>query len=352
LPQMSSVRQIVIVDSTLRDGNHAVRHQLDQRQIGVYAAAADAAGVPVVVVGHGNGLGASSLQVGQSALTDVQMLEAARDHLHIARLGVFSIPGFATINEDLRVAADLGAAVFCIGAHCTEADTTQRHITYARERGRIAYGNLLMTHMVEKEVLLEECLKMQSYGAQGVIIMDSAGYYLPEDVERRIAFLVAGLSIPVGFHAHNNLGMAVANSVAAVKAGATIIDCCARGFGAGAGNAPLEVVVAVLQKMGWPTGIDLYKVLDCSDIAEDELMETVPTVQPVSIVSGLAGVFSGFAKHVQRISAQYGIDPRDVFFQLGRRKVVAGQEDLIIEVALQLLEKKGIDQPACKPLNG
>ena len=206
------------------------------------------------------------------------------------------------------------------------------------------YGNLMMTHMVSKEVLVEECLKSESYGAEGVILMDSAGAYLPKDVTEKISALVKAMKIPVGFHAHNNLGMAVANSVAAVEAGATIIDGCSRGFGAGAGNAQLEVIVPVLEKMGYSTSIDLYKILDAADVAEKELMKVIPNTKSVSIVSGLAGVFSGFAKHVERVSLQYGVDPRDVFFELGKRKPVAGQEDLIIEVAMNLAERKQKEQ--------
>jgi 4-hydroxy 2-oxovalerate aldolase len=166
--------------------------------------------------------------------------------------------------------------------------------------------------------------------------MDSAGAYLPGDVTEKIGNLVKRLSIPVGFHAHNNLGMAIANSVAAAEVGATILDGTARGFGAGAGNAQLEVLVAVLERLGYSTGIDLYKMLDASEIAENELLKEIPRIKTISIVSGLAGVFSGFAKHVERIAKEYDVDPRDVFFELGRRKVVAGQEDMIIEVAVKL----------------
>jgi 4-hydroxy 2-oxovalerate aldolase len=181
---------------------------------------------------------------------------------------------------------------------------------------------------------------MESYGAEAVVLMDSAGAYLPIEVTEKVGELVRNLNIAVGFHAHNNLGMAVANSLAAAQAGATIIDGTARGFGAGSGNGQLEVIVAVLEKMGFSTGIDLYKVLDASDIAERELMKVIPSINSVSVVSGLAGVFSGFAKHVERISKEYKIDSRDVFFELGRRKVVAGQEDLIIEVAIKLAAER------------
>lgn len=327
---------VLISDPTLRDGNHAVRHQLNAAQVALYAAAADAAGVPIVEVGHGNGLGASSLQVGESLISDREMLEVARENLVNSKLSIHVIPGFATINKDLKTAIEIGVDLVRVASHCTEADITQRHIGYARDKGKEVYGVLMMSHMASKELLAEEALKMESYGAEALVIMDSAGAYLPSDVTDRIAELVKSLTIPVGFHGHNNLGMAVANSVAAVQAGATILDGTARGFGAGSGNTQLEVLVAVLEKMGFSTGIDLYKMLDAADIAEKELMPVIPSIKSLSVVSGLSGVFSGFAKHVERISMEYGVNAKDVFFELGRRKVVAGQEDLIIEVAMKL----------------
>lgn len=327
---------VLISDPTLRDGNHAVRHQLNAAQVALYAAAADAAGVPIVEVGHGNGLGASSLQVGESLISDREMLEVARENLVNSKLSIHVIPGFATINKDLKTAIEIGVDLVRVASHCTEADITQRHIGYARDKGKEVYGVLMMSHMASKELLAEEALKMESYGAEALVIMDSAGAYLPSDVTERITELVKSLTIPVGFHGHNNLGMAVANSVAAVQAGATILDGTARGFGAGSGNTQLEVLVAVLEKMGFSTGIDLYKILDAADIAEKELMPVIPSIKSLSVVSGLSGVFSGFAKHVERISKEYGVNANDVFFELGRRKVVAGQEDLIIEVAMKL----------------
>lgn len=334
------MKKILISDPTLRDGNHAVAHQLSAAQIAAYAAAANTAGVPIVEVGHGNGLGASSLQVGESLVDDVTMLTVAKEHLTQSKLGIHVIPGFATIQRDLKRAIDLGVNVVRVAAHCTEADITQRHIGYARERGKEAYGVLMMSHMAPPELLVEEAQKMVQYGAEGIIIMDSAGAYLPTDVTERTEALVKNLPVPVGFHAHNNLGMAIANSVAAVEAGATMLDGTARGFGAGAGNAQLEVLIAVLEKMNYETGVNLYKVLDAADIAEKTVMPTVPVIKSESIVSGLAGVFSGFSKPVARISGEYGVDQRDVYFALGKRKVVAGQEDLIIEVVLDLVKNK------------
>ena len=333
------MKHILISDPTLRDGNHAVAHQLSAKQVAIYAAAADKAGVPIVEVGHGNGLGASSLQVGESLETDETLLTTARNNLNNSKLGIHVIPGFATIERDLKRAIEIGVDVVRVACHCTEADITQRHLGFAREKGKEAYGVLMMSHMAEPSILVEEARKMELYGAEGIIIMDSAGAFLPMDVTERIAALVDGLSIPVGFHGHNNLGMGIANSIAAVEAGAKILDGTAKGFGAGAGNAQLEVLIAVLDKYGYSTGIDLYKILDAADIAEKEIMPLVPIIRSESIVSGLAGVFSGFAKHVARISKEYNIDQRDVFFELGRRKVVAGQEDLIIEVVMDIVKR-------------
>jgi 4-hydroxy 2-oxovalerate aldolase len=334
---MSDIR---ISDPTLRDGNHAVGHQFTVAQIKAYTRAADAAGVPIVEVGHGNGIGASSLQVGLSREDDAAVLQTAREQLVHSALGIHCIPGFATINKDLRAALDRGVDVVRVACHCTEADITQRHIAYVRERGKEAMGVLMMCHMAPVEVLVEEAAKLKAYGAEAVILMDSAGAMLPSDVTQRVGSLVQSLRVPIGFHAHGNLGMAVANTVAAAEAGATILDGTARGFGPGAGNTPLEVLVAVLQKTGYATGIDLYKALDLGDLAEREIVPFLPHTKSISIVSGLAGVFSAFAAHVERIAALFQVDPRDVFFELGRRRVVAGQEDIILEVAKDLAEGK------------
>lgn len=330
------MKDLIVHDVTLRDGSHAVGHQLSIEQFAQYARAADAAGVPVVEVGHGNGLGASSLQLGQSLVPDEELIRVAREALTSSKLGVHVIPGFATINKDLRGAIEAGVDVVRVASHCTEADITERHITFAREQGKEVYGVLMMSHMATPQVLLEEARKMELYGAEGVVIMDSAGAYLPRDVTERISTLVSGLRIPVGFHAHNNMGLAVGNTVAAVEAGAWIIDGAARGFGAGSGNAQIEALVPVLEKYGYDTGIDLYGILDAGDLAQEMLLEIMPMTSSVSIVSGMSGVFSGFAKPVNRIAERYGVDPRDIFFELGRRGIVAGQEDIILEVAMEL----------------
>ncbi|MFE5324705.1 4-hydroxy-2-oxovalerate aldolase [Paenibacillus sp. NPDC056579] len=326
---------ILISDPTLRDGSHAIRHQLTIQQIDLYSKMVEDASVPILEVGHGNGLGASSLQLGESLVSDIDMLATCRTNLRNTKLGIHVIPGFATINRDLKSAIDIGVNVVRVASHCTEADITKRHIEYCRNRELDVYGVLMMSHMAPASVLVEEAMKMESYGAQGIIIMDSAGSYLPVNVKEKIKALVNSVAVPIGFHAHNNLGMAIANSLAAIEEGATMLDATMRGFGAGAGNAQLEILVAVLQQLGYKTGIDLYKLLDASDVAEKEFLK-VPYVNSSSIVSGMAGVFSGFSKPVERIAKQYNLDPKDIYFELGRRKVVAGQEDLILEVAVSL----------------
>lgn len=336
---MSPHQKIVISDPTLRDGNHAVGHQLGVEQIVAYCKAADIAGVSIVEIGHGNGLGASSLQLGESKITDHVALTTARENLTKAKLGIHVIPGFATIERDLKPALALGVNVVRVASHCSEADICERHISFSRTQGVEVWGCLMMSHMISPVLLLEQARKMESYGAEGVVFMDSSGHFVPEDVRQRVEALVNGLGIAVGFHAHNNLGLAIANSIAAVDAGATLLDGSARGFGAGAGNAQLEVLVAVLERLGYSTGLDLYKILDAADLAEQILMKEIPAIKSVSVVSGMAGVFSGFAKPVSRIAKEFNVDPRDVFFELGRRKIVAGQEDIILEVAEDLAQR-------------
>lgn len=333
-------QRIIVTDPTLRDGSHACSHQISVEQIRRYAAAAEAAGVDFLEVGHGNGLGASSLQVGLSLVPERDMLTAARACLRNTGLSVHVMPGFATANREIANAIEVGVDLFRVGSHCTEADLTQRHITYVRNAGKEAWGILMMTHMASKDVLLEESKKMQSYGAQGIVLMDSAGAAVPDDVKQKIGLLADKLEVPVGFHAHNNLGLSVANSLAALEVGARILDGTARGFGAGAGNAPLELVVAAMHRLGYECRADLYKVLDAGELAEELFAGNLPVSNSITIVSGLSGVFSGFARPVQRAAKQLDVDPRDVFVELGKRKVVGGQEDLILEVASELAARK------------
>ncbi|MFJ3495705.1 4-hydroxy-2-oxovalerate aldolase [Streptomyces sp. NPDC086091] len=327
--------QILLHDPTLRDGHHAVGHQLDADQLRAYARAADAARVPVVEVGHGNGLGASSLQTGRAHLDDATMLITVREALTSSRMGVFMAPGWGT-SHDLEAAVRHGADVVRIAAHCTEADVTERHLGVVRDLGAEAQGVLLMSHMTGPGRLAEQCALMVEFGAQAVGIMDSAGHYLPADVTERIGAIAAAVDVDVIFHGHNNLGLAVANSLAAADAGARIIDATARGFGAGAGNTQLEALVPVLERRGHTTGIGLREVLAAADIAANRLMKAPPSIDSLAVAGGVAGVFSGFKRPVLAAARAEGVDPVELFLALGERQVIAGQEDLIGAVARRL----------------
>lgn len=339
---------LTVLDSTLRDGNHAVRHQLGAADIRAYARAAELAGVDVVEVGHGNGIGASSIQVGLASISDVEMLRTAKAELTNARLGVLSIPGFSTVERNLKPALDCGVDEVRVGAYCTEADVTAQQITLLRELGVSVKGVLMMTHMASATKLLEQALMMQNYGAEAIVLMDSAGALTPADVREKVGILVDNLDadVGVGLHAHNNLGLAVTNSLTAIEAGASIIDVTARGFGAGAGNTPLELVAANLHVEKMNSRLRLFEALDAAELAQDSFVKRVPTNDGVTITSGIAGVFSGFAAPTRRVGERFGVDPRDILMELGRRRVVAGQEDTIVEVAISLADGGEKDRPA------
>lgn len=334
------MKDILIVDSTLRDGSHALRHQFKAKDILNYTKGAEKAGIPILIVGHGNGLGASSLQLGKSLLTDRQMLLSAKKGLKNTKLGAFLIPGFGTIKDDIAPAIDLGVKVMMIASHCSEANITRQHIEYVTKRKVEVYGVLMMCHMISAKGLLEQAKLMEGYGAKGVLLMDSAGALLPKDVKEKVSILVKKLKIDIGFHAHNNLGMAIANSLEALDCGARILDCTTRGLGAGAGNCQLEVMVAVLKKMGYKINLDLYKLMDLSEKIISKVMLKPQVIGGIELVSSLAGIFSGFAPHVKKASERFNVDPRDIFMELGQRKAVAGQEDWIVDAAL-FLKKTG-----------
>ena len=341
------MKDLKFIDATLRDGSHAIKHQLTKENIIDYCNAVDDAGLYSIVVGHGNGLGASSLQVGLSLLKDDEMLSVARKSLKSTKLGTYMIPGFGTIEDNLRPAMDIGVDLFKIGCHCTEADTTRQHIEFLRNNGKEVVGVLMMYHFADKVKLLEESKKMQSYGANGVLLMDSAGASTPQMVKEVISFLVENLDVEVGFHAHNNLGLAVGNTLIAIEEGATIVDGTIRGFGAGAGNCQLECVIAVLEKMGVSTGVDLYKIFD----AGENIIRRIEVEKHIdkkgqganSIVSGINGVFSAFKVHVLNAAKNFNINSYDIYKELGKRKAVAGQEDMIIEIAEKLSKEKKND---------
>ena len=333
------MKKIVISDPSLRDGNHCVKHQISLDAVARYCKFADNAGIPIVEVGHGNGLGASSLLIGQMPHTDVEMLCTARANLPNAELCVHVIPGLATIDKDIKPAIECGVDIFRIASHCTEANITKKHIEYIRNQGKTAYGVLMMSALVDTKTLVTEAKKMESYGAQTFLIMDSTGTYLPRDVEERIKAFKDNLSIKVGFHGHNNLGLAIANSIVAAECGADIIDACIRGFGAGAGNTQLEVLIPVLEQYGYTTNIDFKKVIMEADTVMEYLVKTVPITAPINVLTGLHKLFSGFEKPIVKASKLFGVQYSSLIFELGNRKLVAGQEDLILEVAQNLKKK-------------
>lgn len=329
------MKNVIITDSSLRDGNHSVKHTISLKSIEKYCKFADDAGIPIVEVGHGNGLGASSLLIGQSTHTDDEIITTARKSLPNSKLGVHVIPGIATIDKDIKPAIDKGVDVFRIATHCTEATLSKSHLEYLSKTDNQVLGVLMMTALADTKTLVENALIMQEYGAEAVIIMDSTGTYLPQDVEERISALTDALSIDVGFHAHNNLGCAVANSLVAAQSGATYIDACLRGFGAGAGNAPLELVIPVLEKNNYDLGVNFHKVIMEADKV-DYMIKNPPITNPVNVLTGLNKLFSGFEKPIIQASKLNNIEYSSLIFELGNRKLVAGQEDLILEVAEKL----------------
>jgi 4-hydroxy 2-oxovalerate aldolase len=332
------MRKIIITDSSLRDGNHSVKHTISLDSIEKYCQFAEKAGIPIVEVGHGNGLAASSLLIGKSPNTDKEMLTTAKKYLKNSKLGVHTIPGLSTI-DDAKAAIDYGVDVFRVATHCTEATLSKSHIEYLAKTGKEVYGVLMMSALITADELVEQAKIMEEYGAQAIIIMDSTGTYLPNDVEERISKLKTHTNINVGFHAHNNLGCAVANSLTAINAGATMIDACIRGFGAGAGNAPLELILPVFEKSGYTTDISFEEVIKEADRVMDYLVPEAPTTTPINILTGLTRLFSGFEKPIIKASKLYGVEYSSLIFELGNRKLVAGQEDLILEIAQKLKNK-------------
>lgn len=338
------MKKIKINDATLRDGSHAVKHQLTLEDFDIYTKHIDNVGLDIVEIGaHGNGLGASSIQMGQALCSDKDALRIARSNLTNTKLGVHLISGFCTIQRDLYPALDEGVDVFRVASMCTEADTTKRHIQFLLEEKKEVYGVLMMSHLADKNVLLEEAKKMQSYGAEAIVLMDSAGAYLPHDVKAKVSCLVDCLEIPVGFHAHNNFNLGIANALTAIESGATIIDATANGFGAGSGNTMLEVLVVILQKLGYCQNIDLYNLLDTIEIAKQNFIKVSPNISEVSLLTAMNGLFSGFSKPVLKAADQFGVNYRDIFRILGERQILGGQEDIIIEVASELQKKAVIN---------
>lgn len=337
---MSDKPFIHVVDTTLRDGSHAVSHEFTAEQIAAIARGLDEAGVEYIEVSHGDGLAGSSYNYGWAKLTDEEMLQAAAGAIKKAKLTVLLLPGIGTV-EDLKMAADCGAKVVRVATHVTEADIGEQHIGIAKQMGMTAVGFLMMCHMVPPEKVVEQAKLFESYGADYINIADSAGAMLPEDVKARVGAVVEAVQVPVGFHAHNNLSLAIANAVAAVEAGATFLDATCRGLGAGAGNAQTEVLIGVLDKLGYRTGVDFYKIMDVAEDIVEPVMHRPQVVRNAPLMLGYAGVYSSFLLHTYRAAEKFNLDPRDILVELGRRRMVGGQEDMIIDVAYQLAQKKG-----------
>lgn len=331
----------IFYDVTLRDGSHANQHSFDAKFCESYIQTAYSAGIRYLEIGHGNGLGGSSLHIG--LLQDLSLWDSIaeiRSKSPDLSLGVHVIPGLATF-EDMDVAESAGVKVFRIASHCSEADTTETYIEYAASQGHEVWGLLMMAHMINPDHLAREAKKMESYGASRIVFLDSAGALTPKMVKDIVMEMRSVLEIPVGFHAHNNLHAAVANSLAALQSGCTSIDACASGYGAGAGNLSLEALVSILEKDGIETGLNLNELISLARMVESTFGTTLPKVDSISTATGFHGVFSGFKFKILDAAEAYGIPPMEIIKQLGLEQVIAGQEDQIIAIAARFAELNG-----------
>ncbi|MFD0771462.1 4-hydroxy-2-oxovalerate aldolase [Bacillus sp. CGMCC 1.60114] len=330
---------VKITEVCLRDGSHVMRHQFTEEQVRTVARALDQAGMHYIEVSHGDGLGGSTLQYGKSLVNEMKLIEAAVEECQQATVAVLLLPGIGTVHE-LKQARQLGAGLVRVATHVTEADVSAQHIQFARELGMEVCGFLMMAHSAPVHKLVEQAKLMESYGAQAVYVTDSAGALLPDEVRERIRALRQSLNIEIGFHGHNNLSLAVANTVAAIEEGATRIDGSVRCLGAGAGNAQTEVLLSVLQRMGMDVGIDLYKMIDLAEDIVGPMLPGPQEIQKGSLIMGYAGVYSSFLLHAERAAKKFAIDSRDILIELGKRKVVGGQEDMILDIAAELAKAK------------
>lgn len=331
-----------LTDTTLRDGSHAMKHQFTLEQVRNVAQALDKAGVPVLEVTHGDGLAGSSIQYGFSRTSEMDLIEEARNAVTKAKIAALLLPGIGTRRE-LKDAIARGIQVIRIATQCTEADISQQHFGMAKEMGLESVGFLMMSHMRPPEFLAEQALLMESYGADCVYVVDSAGALLPDGAASRVRALKEALRVQVGFHAHNNLGLGVGNTLAAVEAGADQVDGTLRGLGAGAGNTATELIVATLDRLGYEHDWDVFSLLDAAEFVVAPFMPFQPLPDRDSIAIGYAGVYSTFLLHAKRLGKQYNVDPLEILVELGRRKTVAGQEDWILDVTLELAKQKDKD---------
>jgi 4-hydroxy-2-oxovalerate/4-hydroxy-2-oxohexanoate aldolase len=334
-------RQVTVHDMTLRDGMHPKRHQMTLEQMKTIACGLDQAGVPLIEVTHGDGLGGSSVNYGFPAHTDEAYLGAVIPLMKQAKISALLIPGIGTVDH-LLMARDLGVNTIRVATHCTEADVSEQHIKKARELGMDTVGFLMMAHMASPEKLVEQALLMEGYGANCVYVTDSAGHMLPDDVTARLGAVRQALkpATELGFHGHHNLAMGIANSLAAVEAGAQRIDAAAAGLGAGAGNTPMEVFIAVCDRMGIETGVDVFKIQDVAEDLVVPIMDHVIRIDRDSLTLGYAGVYSSFLLFAKRAGEKYGVPSRDLLVELGRRGMVGGQEDMIEDTAMTMAHQR------------
>ncbi|MFG3437839.1 4-hydroxy-2-oxovalerate aldolase [Nonomuraea sp. NPDC047897] len=329
---------ITLVDTSLRDGMSSVSHKFTPAQVGAVASGLDRAGVRVIEVAHGIGIGASSVQYGFAAATDVEYVQAAVAAVDRADIAVLYVPGISTLAA-LDAVRDAGATTVRVATHCTEADCAEQPIRHARDHGMRVMSFLMMSHKLEPAALAEQAAKLDSYGAQVIYVVDSAGALVPGSAAARVAALRDAVHADIGFHAHNNLGVAVGNALAAVENGATYIDGSLRGLGASAGNAQTEALAAALERAGHHPGVDLFALIEVAEHLIAPLMTEPQVVDETALLLGYAGLYSTFFHPAKRAADRYGIPVRELLVELGRRDVIGGQEDMIIEVAAELTSR-------------
>jgi 4-hydroxy 2-oxovalerate aldolase len=337
----SDTLDVRVTDSSLRDGSHAKRHQFTEDQVVAIVGALDEAGVPVIEVSHGDGLGGSSFNYGFSKTPEQDLIAAAVKTAKNAKIAFLMLPGLGT-KDDIRAALDSGASVCRVATHCTEADVSRQHFGLARELGLETVGFLMMAHSSPPEDLAKQARIMADAGCQCVYVVDSAGALVMEQVSDRVSALVAELGddAQVGFHGHENLGLGVGNSIVAARAGALQIDGSTRRFGAGAGNTPIEAFAAAAEKIGIRTGIDVLKIIDAAEDVVRPVMDGECELDRLAILMGYAGVYSSFLKHAYRQAERYDVSGAELLLRAGRRKLVGGQEDQLIDIALELAAEK------------